>query len=160
MITTRALANLERMKEKIPLWAKDAILENKEDILNILKYAQLGKGKNSFGRPLKWNGGNGYYAPATQEIANDDPYYSHEMPKPNGQAYNFNWSGNTFNFMDLSIDTSKSEYDIFTRGGKQQLLESIYGEIFKLTKEHNFWVNKNIIEPYISEKMIENMFSF
>lgn len=162
-IIEKALANIQNIKTQIPIWANDSILENKDDILNLLKFGQLGIGKNSHGKPLKWSHrgqkGNGYYAPATQDIANNSFSYSGDYTKTVGDPYNFFWTGNTFQFMDLKM-LKNNEYSIFTTGGKQQLLESIYGEIFDLTKENNFYVNKTIIEPYLAQKIEENMFNF
>lgn len=164
MITTRALSHINTLESKIPIWINEILIEKKEDILNILKYSQLGVGKNSYGKALKFQqgntSGNGFYAPSTQEIANSSYDYSYERTKTNGDAYNFNWSGNTFNFMDMRVEMSKKTFEIFTTGGKQSLLEKLYGEIFTLTKEHNFWVNKNILEPYVAKKISENLFSF
>lgn len=159
-ITEKAIANLDQVKDKIPQWCKEAIIEHKEDILNILKWSQLGKGLNSYGKPLKWSGGDGKYSDATQDIANDDLEYTKNYSKTAGQPYNFNWSEKTFMFMDLKVEASKQVYDIFTTGGKQDLLESIYGEIFKLTDQHNEYVNETILAPYLEAKMIENMFNF
>lgn len=162
-LITNYLSHLERVKNKIPEWGNEAVINNKEEILNIIKTAQLGIGLNSFGKPLKWNHkgkkGNGYYAPSTQDIANASTDYSYDFPKSEGDPYNFFWSGNTFQFMNIKTNND-STYEIFTTGGKQNLLETIYGEIFSLTKEHNFYVNKNIIEPYLATKIQQELFNF
>ncbi len=156
-VTKIYIENIIAIEKKLPEIAKQAVLDNSEDIINIVKFAQLGEGKNSFGLPLAWSDGDGTYANSTQDIADHDPNYSREEPKTEGQSYNFNWSGETFDFMGLKAKKT-DEYEIFTKAGKQSLLEGIYGEIFKLTKENNDWVNRNIIEPAIYRYIIENMF--
>lgn len=149
--------NARRIRSSIPKIAKQAIEENAEDIINILKFSQLGMGFNSDGSPLSWSKGDGFYAESTQRFADADPNYSRQEPKKTGQHYNFVWSGNTFAFMGLKIKGS-SKYEIFTKGGKQRLLEGIYGKIFDLTEEHNEWVNQNIISPALYKFILENIF--
>lgn len=150
------IRNLENVKRQIPQIAQQAVKDNAEDIVNIVKLSQLGVGLNSDGLPLKWSGGDGFYADATQEIANNDPGYSRQEPKNSGSPYNFNWSGNTFAFMGLKIK-GEDEFEIFTTGGKQSLLEGIYGEIFDLTEEHNKFVNETIILPALQKFILDNL---
>ncbi|MCB0463965.1 MAG: hypothetical protein KDC81_14795 [Flavobacteriaceae bacterium] len=157
-ITEKALANLEQIKNEIPIWIRDAILENRGQIVNLVKFEQLSKGLNSDGQPLSWSGGTGFYAQATQSFAYRDNV---RIPKVEGWAYNFSWSGQTLDNMYIdSVDVSKSTYEIETVKSKENLLEGIYGEIFKLTDEHNKYVNENIIQPYISKKIMENILKF
>lgn len=155
-IVTPYIENLNNIKDQIPSVARSAIEENSEDIINVLKFSQLGIGLNSDGSPLRWSGGTGFYAPSTQNIANRDPRYSRQKPKGAGDPYNFQWSGETFAFMDLKF-IGTDEYEIFTASGKQSFLESIYGEIFELTDAHNKWVNETIVLPAISDFILENM---
>lgn len=159
---TPYIYNLEKISQDIPEIAKKSIRDNAGEIEDLLKYSQLGKGKNSAGQPLKWqhNGkrGNGKYAPTTPQFAKlGIPSYPIK-PKIAGEPYNFEWSGDTFRMMGLEIK-GNDEYEIFTRSGKQSFLESIYGEIFKLTEKHNKLVNDKIILPYLQKYILENMFN-
>jgi hypothetical protein len=154
---------LNGLKKEVPGWAKEAIIDNKGIIVNIVKNNQLSRGLNSLGSPLAFreangNMGSGFYAEATQSYANADNI---PIPKTKGTPYNFQWTGETFDNMKLgSVNKSKKTYDLVTVRGKQKLLESIYGEIFDLTEEHNDWVNKNLIEPFVAKKIQEAIASF
>jgi len=152
MITELALAHIKTLESQIPIWARDAILEHRGEIVNLVRYEQLAKGINSYGGVL------GNYALSTQAYADRDRV---RVPKTFGERYNFQWSSQTFDNMFLdSVDTTKATYDIETVKGKQILLEEIYGEIFELTPENNKFVNETIIEPYIALKIEENIFDF
>lgn len=159
-MTKDIIVYLESLKGKIPDVAKEAILENKGVIVNLVKYNQLSRGINSSGRPLakKKGRGSGYYAKATERIAKSEGV---RMPKIAGSPYNFAWSGDTLDGMYLkAINISRSNYEIYSRTSKAKLLEDIYGEIFDLTEEHNEWVNKNILEPYISAWISDKILSY
>ena len=157
-VTDPYINKLRSIKSKIPSLAKKIVAENSDLILNILKFNQLGVGLNSDGLPLAWSHkgqkGDGTYAVATQGIANDDPRYRSIKPKTAGSPYNFQWSGETFAFMGIKIKASK--YEIFTKSGKQKLLEEIYGEIFKLTEENNDFINETIIIPGLIDHILNN----
>jgi hypothetical protein len=142
------LQNLYYLQDNIDEIAKGIIQDNSEEILNVLKEQQLGIGEYYTGRPLKFkykgNEGSGWYAKGTQLAANADNAIT---DKPEGQPYNFQWTGTTFSTMALKLE-AKDSYSIFTRDGKESLLRKIYGDkLFKLSKENNDWVNKNILEP-------------
>tara|TARA_R110002020_G_scaffold334555_3_gene549818 strand:+ start:9082 stop:9540 length:459 start_codon:yes stop_codon:yes gene_type:complete len=150
MITERVLSNLNNLERKIPKWSKEAILKNKGEIVNLVKFSQLAKGINSYNTKI------GNYALSTQGYADADNI---QIPKTFGAPYNFQWTGETFDNMKLEgVDTNKSTFDIGTAKGKQRILEQEYGEIFDLTEKHNNWVNENIIEPYVAKKIEENLF--
>ena len=158
-VTEPYINKLNSIKSKIPVLAKKAVAEESALILNILKFNQLGVGLNSDGLPLAWShegqSGTGKYATTTQGIANQDPSYARIKPKTAGSPYNFQWSGETFAFMDIKIKTS--EFEIFTSSGKQKLLEEIYdNEIFKLTKENNDFINETIILPSLIDYILNN----
>jgi hypothetical protein len=156
MITEKVLANLEQLKGKIPQWAKEAVKKNSGEIIDFVRFGQLAKGKNSFDMPLSWYDGNGFYAISTQAYADTQGV---SVPKTAGSPYNFQWTGDTFDSMGLKI-SSDDEFDIYTIDGKQRMLENIYGEIFDLTQKHNDYVNEHIIEPYVADKLEENLFVF
>ena len=154
---------LQAMKKNVSQWAKEAIIENKGVIVNLVKFNQLSRGLNSMGSPLAFverngNSGTGFYAKNTQSYADSDGI---SIPKTKGAPYNFQWTGETFDNMKLgSVNKSKKTYNLVTAVGKQKLLESIYGEIFDLTEENNKFVNITIIEPYIAKKIQETIGGF
>lgn len=151
----QALSHTEQIKSKIPKWAAEAILENAEIILSVLKEKQLGDGKDSNNQWI------GFYKTITQDFYAKDPYNKPRTPKISGQPYTMEWSGEFFDSLNLRVDSTKSEYDIFSSVGKDKFLENIYGrELTDLTDEHNTWVNVNIIEPYVSTKIEESFFDF
>jgi len=150
--------HLDKLKGEIPEVAKQAILDNRGTIVNLVKFGQLSKGLNSDGLPLAWSKGTGFYAESTQGYANRDRV---SVPKSKGAPYNMSWTGQTLDNMYLEfVDVKKMTYEISTVKFKKNLLEEIYGEIFNLTKEHNDWINNNIIEPHVAKYIEENFFDF
>lgn len=153
-ITEKALANLEQIKNEIPIWIRDAIFENAELIINILQDNQLSKGKDSSGTIV------GKYSWTTDYFYNKGQNKARQ-PKTKGEAYNFEWHGEFFDSMNIKVNSVEQGFDIFSSTGKDKFLEKTFRtELTKLTKENNDWVNKNIIEPYISKKIMENILKF
>lgn len=155
MITKRALTHIDSLKTQIPIWAKDAILENAEFIISILQDNQLSKGLDSTGSVV------GTYFWETEYIYAKDPDNRPRKQKNTGEPYNFEWSGEFFDSMNIKVDTTTKEFDIFSSTGKDKFLEKQFGtDLTQFTKENNSWVNKNIIEPFIAKKIKENLFKF
>jgi len=143
---------LSGIKKEVPQWAKEAILQNAEAIVFRLKAFQLTKGLDSLGNVV------GTYAERTQEFAEKEDARKDKIP---GSPYNFEWTGETFdNLMISSVNKSQKTYKFRTVAYKQKLLEELYGEIFDLTEENNEWVNKNIIEPFVANKIQEAIAQF
>lgn len=157
-IITPYIDNLEKIKNNLPEIASKAINENYSEIVMLVKSAQLGRGLNSRGEPLKWNEGTGKYAKRTQGYANRDGV---RVPKTKGAPYNFSWTGETLDNTQLKQNPNESTYEIFTIAWKQRMLESQlgYGEIFKLTDKHNDYVNEKIILPAIYQHILKNLLS-
>ena len=154
-ITEKALSHIEGLKDKIPLWIKDALFENAELIINILQEKQLSEGKDSSGNIV------GRYSWATDVYYANNPQNKPRQPKTAGQPYNFEWSGELFDSMNIKVNTVENGFDVFSVTGKDKFLEKQFNsELTKLTKENNDWVNENIITPYITKKLAENMFAF
>jgi len=150
-VVRQHIEHLDAMLNSVEDVLRDYIIQHSQEIVDLVKWNQLSKGKNSYGQPLAWEKGTGYYKPTTQNYAK---LFGAATPKTPGAPYNFQWTGDTFDSMGLRL-TTKS-YEIFSIDGKQKLLESIYGEIFDLTKEHNDYVNKRILEPLMSKWIEEN----
>jgi len=152
LIIEKALTNLELLKSKIPGWAVEAVKENSDLIVNIIKGKQLSKGLDSNGNLI------GRYAPSTEGYADRDNITT---PKTSGSPYNLYWTGDTLeNLYIKSVNKSQSSFNISTVASKKKMLEDIYGELFDLTEENNDLVNKTIIEPFIAKKIEENLFDF
>ncbi|AKG94197.1 tail protein [Polaribacter phage P12002L] len=143
--------------------AKQILLDNKEEILDFIKNYQLGLGLDSFGNdlvhPSKRNGSSRIplYEESTQN------YWAKKKPIPinsktYGNRYNFEWTGGTFKGMDFSKFT-KNSFTIFSKDSKAKELEIIYGtKLFDLTKEHNEYVNNEILLPNLYKYILDNMF--
>jgi hypothetical protein len=141
------ILKLNAIELELPNIARQAVIDNQQEIKDILKYKQLALGKDSNGNSL------GVYSEFTQSYADRDGL---SIPKTKGQPYNFQWSSDTFNSMGL-FATKKGEFDIFSIDGKKDLLESIYGEIFDLTEENNLYVNIEIILPTLQQYILDNL---
>lgn len=155
-IIERQIKHLNSLKDDIEEIAKGIVEQHKEEIISVLQDNQLGLGYNSRGRRLKHSEGSGYYAPETEN------YWAKANPpikeKNTGEPYNFEWSGSFFEGM--IIKQSENSYSIWSIDGKTEMLQRIYGDILTLTKENNYWINKNIIEPELYKYVLENLFKF
>jgi hypothetical protein len=141
------LLKLNSIEQELPDIAIQSVINNKENIMNILKFSQLELGIKSDGSDV------GVYSDLTSQFAIGQDTVK---PKNAGDPYNFQWSGGTFAFMDIKT-SGKGEFDIFSTGGKQKLLEDIYGELFDLTEEHNQYVNIEIILPTLQQYILDNL---
>lgn len=137
--------------------AKEIIKDNSSTIVLMVK-GQLSSGTNSKGNVLKWkngSGGNGYYAPDTHKFAKAQGV---RMPKVHGQRYNFSWTGETLDNLEMG-KIKEDFYEITTVRFKKALLESIYGDIFSLTPQNNHIINKDIIFPNLELYILKKTFS-
>jgi hypothetical protein len=146
-IITPYLQKLEFIKQELTNVAKLVVIENKENIMNIVKFSQLELGIKSDGTSA------GVYKGITEQYAN---FQDTVKPKGAGDPFNFQWSGATFAFMDIKAD-AVGEFDIFSTSGKQELLDDIYGKLFDLTDEHNEFVNLEIILPELQKYILDNL---
>lgn len=153
-VTEKALANLQNIRMEVPVWIEEAIVANAPKIIELLQDNQLSKGKDSSGAIVgKYSWTTDYYYNKGQNRA--------RQPKTKGEAYNFEWTGEFFDTMQVNVTPSNATFDVFSTSGKDKFLENIYRtDLTTLTKENNDWVNKNIIQPYIDKKLFENMFRF
>lgn len=151
-------SDLRSIKKEIPQLARDAVLKNKASIMRMLQTEQLNVGMASDGGILTGKRGtpydDGHYKKRTQE------YWAKRAPIPikpkvQGTQYNFEWTGKTFRMMDIKISTS--EFEIFSRDAKFEMLKEFYGNIFNLTPENNNFINEEVILPYIYEQLLKKM---
>ncbi len=162
-IVKRHIKSLEVLKGNVSKIAEKAVIDNIETILNILKFSQLGLGFRSDGQRLSWTTKkgkkrSGFYAPSTQDFA-DDPHNTPIKPKIANEPYNFQWTGSFFNFMDLKLETG-NKYSIFSSDGKAALIRRTYGEVLQFTKENNHIINTKIIEPELVKYVSDNWWRF
>lgn len=154
-IIQKALANLDTIKDQVPIWAMESIMENADFIISILQDNQLSKGLDSSGTVV------GTYFWTTEYQYARDPQNRPRKPKVTGSPYNFEWSGEFFDSMNLKVDTKESKFNIFSVTGKDRILEQYFRrDLTTFTKENNDYVNTTIIEPYLAQKIEENMFNF
>ena len=142
-MTEKYFSKIQYLKNKISEYAKDAILENYQLITDIVKNKQLSKGIGSDGDVV------GRYSEFTEYYAEKDNISS---DKTAGKPYNFYWDGDFLENLFIK-DIDDNSYDISSRDGKVKLLEERYGVLLDLTDEHNDWVNKHVLEPFISKKI-------
>lgn len=155
------MEEVSKLKNDIPKFAKAILIEHKDVIIGLLQQ-QLGSGKDSLDRNLEFSqtiGGTdiygfGEYTKSTERYWANGAFTM--KPKRWGHAYNFEWSGDTFEMMD--VDIKKDEFDIFSRTGKFNLLKSLYGEeAFELSQEHNEMINEQMLLPLLEEKLYESL---
>lgn len=139
------IKRLNQIERDVPNIIKQILIDNKEFVLDLLKYGQLEKGIRSDGKIAGW------YSERTQVFARKQGV---KTPKIPNTPYNFFWSGNTVENLKVSKVT-KSVYDITTVPKMQKLLEEIHGELFDLTEEHNEYINNEILYPKFIEYLLE-----
>ena len=149
-IFDKALKNIEQVASNIPKWGIEALKKNEDKIIQRFTSFQLSKGLDGTGNEV------GRYDPSTEAYAQRDGI---STPKTPGSPYNFQWTGETMENLYLTqFSEDSGEYSIFTVQGKMAIVKSFSTEIFDFTEENNAWVNENIVEPYIAQKMSENLF--
>jgi hypothetical protein len=150
------ILKLNAIELELPNIARQAIINNASEIVLLVK-SQLSQGFNSFGNNLsfstKQNSGSGFYAESTKAFAIRDNVFT---PKNEGDPYNFSWSGETLDNLQMG-NIGKDSFDVTTVGYKKKLLEEIYGEIFELTEENNLYVNIEIILPTLQQHILDNL---
>jgi len=145
------VTHLNRMERNLNKIAKDIVRENADDIVQILRDEQLGKGIGSDGVIV------GHYARVTQQYADNDKKWNRNQMKTYGEPYNFEWSGEAYKNLKIKFQGDES-FTIFTKKAKQELMEHLFGELFDLTDEFNDWVNEAIIIPGLQQHIINNLF--
>ena len=157
-IVKEHIAHIEAMKNSVEDVVREILIENQSKIVELVKYDQLAKGLNSKDTPLKWGGGDGFYAPSTQGHYDRDfgkSRVGYSIPKTVGDPYNFQWTSETFDNMGFKL-TSKS-YEVFTVQHKMALFQRLgYGDIFSLTELHNQYINEQILQPELIKWIDEN----
>lgn len=160
-IITPYIDNLERMKNELPEIAKNIITENAPNILYMIKYEQIGKGIDYLGNdlihPSKRESGRNIplYEPSTEN------YYANKSPRPRkskrtGQRYNFEWSGDMFD--GLELDIKDDGYNIFSKNGKKEFLEGIYQtKLTIFTEDHNNEINNLVLLPNLYKYILDNL---
>ncbi len=151
--------NISKIKDDLEKVAQEILLRNSGKILDLIQKGQLGIGLDPFGQPLQHpqkSSNYGKYEPVTAGFwANQTP--TPKKPKVTGSTYNFEWSGDTFSTMFLEM-RGDSVFEIFTKDGKQSLLENAYGKIFNLSKQNNEIVNQVILLPELYKYVVNNLF--
>ena len=142
------ISKLNKINRSLSKIARQIVIDNKQQIIDLIKYGQLEQGIDAYGKIV------GRYSRHTQGYANAQNI---STPKPFGEPYNFKWSGQAINNLRLG-KFDKDSYDITTIASKKRLFEEQGWDILRLTKEHNDYINNNIIEPKLYEYVLKNMF--
>lgn len=142
------ISKLNKINRSLSKIARQIIVENKQQIIDLIKYGQWEQGVDAMGKVV------GRYSRHTQGYANADNI---STAKAFGEPYNFKWSGQAISNLRLG-KFDKDSYDITTIASKKRLFEEQGWDILKLTKEHNDYINEQIIEPRLYKYIIENMF--
>jgi len=140
---------LNSISSELEQVAVNIVKENIDFILFLLKEKQLKENIKSDG------GWIGFYKKSTEEYAKD-PFNRPREPKVAGQGFNMEWSGQ---FLDnMVVQSKKDSFSIFSRDGKQKILEKKYGVLTKLTEQHNTIFNEEVMKPKLYQYVLENMF--
>lgn len=143
---------LNDIKKDLPKKARQILIDNVKEVLDLLRETQLNEGVDSSGKVI------GRYSKATEEYA-ADPYNTPRKDKIAGQPYNFEWTGGLFDEMYLFFDDMKS-FGIFSANEKANYLKSKYSknaDIFDLTEENNELVNQKILMPKLIEWVLSQI---
>jgi hypothetical protein len=144
--------HLIKMKSKLEKLGQLAVMEKADFIIFTLTERQLALGLNSKGSVA------GTYADYTALKASD-PYNKPRRPKVRGQNWNFDWSGQLFETMQ--VKAKADSFSIYSSVGKGKFLEKEFGqELMTLTDENNKMINETVILPYLYKYILENMFKF
>lgn len=135
--------DLEAIKRDLPKQARKILIDNRDEILRILKDKQLGQGLTPSGGII------GKYSKTTEQRANE-LFGKPRKPKVAGQPYNLEWTGGFFDEMYMFFEDMKS-YSIFSEDGKAELLKSKFGDITTMSDKHNEIVNRDILIPKLIE---------
>lgn len=166
--------DLTILENELDTIASNSIKENSSEIVTLVK-RQLSHGKNSDDEPLAFTDGDqsgtGFYAGSTQRIYNKDLKKSvsgsqtralidrtsfGEVPKTAGFPYNFHWTGQTLDNMQMG-EVGNGKYQVVTVKSRMSFLEGIYGEIFNLNEKNNEWVNNEVVSPKLNKAILKTI---
>lgn len=151
--------NLKRIKDRLPEIATEAVRDNMEVIIYTIVELQLSQGKDWTGKVV------GVYKPRTQDFYAQNPTKRPRKEKIAGAPYNFDWTGSFIEGIYIKTNNDES-YDIMTRDGKLQLLNSEFSkyrswnvDLLRLTEKHNRMINDTVILPLVYKYILNNLLS-
>jgi hypothetical protein len=86
----------------------------------------------------------------------NEAYNKPREPKQAGDGFNMEWTGQWLD--NMVVQSKKDSFSIFSRDGKQKILEKKYGVLTKLTEQHNTIFNEEVMKPKLYQYVLENMF--
>lgn len=137
------------IKKDLPKILRKILIDNRDEVIQILKNEQLAEGIDSKGKVV------GRYSINTPSYI--DPTNPPRQDKEPGQPYNFEWTGGLFDNMYLHFEDLKS-YSLFSEDSKAKFLEKEYGDIFTLTEKNNERINNEILRPLMYDEIIKRLF--
>lgn len=163
--------DLTILENELDTIASNSIKENSSEIVTLVK-RQLSHGKNSYDQPLSFTDGNqsgtGLYAESTQRLYDNDLKKSisgskatfsdgvsfGRVPKTKGSLYNFNWTGQTQDNMQMG-EVGNGKYQVVTVKSRMSFLEGIYGDIFDANEKNNEFVNNEFVSPKLNKAILK-----
>lgn len=157
-LVTPYINRLEKIKTSIPRVATRAIIENAEMIIQVLKDKQLSEGLDYMGKNVYADDKyNGFYKTSTQNIA-EDPQRKPRKPKIAGTAYNFEWTGDFFDSLNLRVNAQKKTFEIYSTTNRDVYLETFYKtDLTTLMKGNEQFVMDAFVKPFLIDYINSEM---
>lgn len=148
------IKRLRDIELALPRVANRILLENAEYVLSLLKDNQLSLGLNSNHKIV------GRYSKETQRIYYDQMNKSNgkavRKPKIAGSPYNFDWTGELFETLNVKGNVPRKSFDFFSASGKLELLEREYNtKLGELSEQNNYILNTELLIPKLQEYILE-----
>jgi len=149
-VTDIYIKKLHKLENDLERIARKVVKDNIDFILFLLQQKQLNLGKNSENQIV------GRYKAMTVQWSKD-PQNRPRKPKVRNAPFNFDWSGNWLESMSIKME--KDGFSIFSRDGKDAMLEAQYGKggkLKKLSEKHNTELNEEVIMPKLIDHILNN----
>jgi len=149
-VTEPYINKLNKLENDLEKIARKVVKDNIDFILFLLQEKQLHLGKNSNNQIV------GRYKAMTVQWSKD-PQNPPRQPKVRNAPFNFDWSGNWLESMSVKME--RDGFSIFSRDGKDAMLEAEYGKgekLKKLTEKHNKELNEEVILPKLIDYILCN----
>lgn len=158
-LVTPYIEHLKFIENNLENIARDIVMQNADFIISLLVDRQIHLGINSEGRSM------GTYSSKTQEYADDPdrrrdglPRYFSDEDMPKTGRYNLDWYGDYIE--NIFLIEGVGGFDIWSKDHKAAIIQEKYGKggkVLKLTKEHNDFINMELIMPGLQKYLLHNL---